>query len=203
MKRILFIFGFSFIIFGFSSCSLAPAFDFVSQSQYASSTDFSALTDNLVKQMSPEIKRVYRHNRNKICVITDFVNIESLQNKLRLGFVLSNELRSSMSKYFPNIKTKALTLSQDLYIGKDGVSVLTRTLTQLKHDKTKGIRYILVGTYTLTDKKMLVFLRLVDYTTGDILVTVSQKVALTKEIAKLDHLENKKKYPVIRRPFVL
>jgi len=203
MKNILLILVFFISIFSFTSCSsLAPAFDFVSQSQYESSTNFSALGDNLVKQMSNKIKASYKNTRNKICVITDFVNIETLQNKSRLGFVLSNELRSSMSKKFPNIKIRTLTLSQDISIGKDGVNVLSRTLTQLKNQKIKGIRYILVGTYTLTDKKMLVFLRLVDYFTGDTLATVSQSTVLTKEIDKLDNHRDKK-YPKIRRPFVL
>ena len=182
-------FVFLIVLFLYSGCSLAPIYKSIDKSSYETATNFSKLTDSLIEDLSSRTSSLTYYSSDSL-IITDFVNINSLDNKSTLGFILSNELKTSLSKKFPNLSVKELTLGRDIKIGSNGVKILSRKLKELKTNQAKNIKYILVGTYAITQKKLMLFLKLLDYTSGDIIASSSETTQITNEISNLAHITN-------------
>ncbi len=131
-------FIFLLTIFFLTGCSLAPIDKSFDKTIYETSTDFSDLTDSLMEELSSRTSEISYYTSDSL-IITDFVNINSLDNKSTLGFILSNELKTSLNKRFPNMSLKELTLGKDIKIGSNGVKILSRKLKELKTNKSKNI----------------------------------------------------------------
>ena len=129
-------FIFFLTIFFLTGCSLAPVYKSFDKTTYETSTNFSNLTDSLMEELSSRTSEISYYSSDSL-IITDFVNINSLDNKSTLGFILSNELKTSLNKRFPNMSLKELTLGKDIKIGSNGVKILSRKLKELKTNKSK------------------------------------------------------------------
>ena len=186
---------------GLSSCSLAPVSKFISDTNYARSTDFSsvmyALSNNVVEKIN------FQELKNVSIVVTDFVNLGNLDNKSDLGFVLSSELKTVLTQKISNIELKELAISKDIKIGINGVKILSRDLSQIKSKNIKDITYIISGSYTITDKKLILYLNLINYDSGSTILSTTQTTVLTKEIYDLENENSRPKNGEIRKPLVL
>ncbi|MCK5293882.1 MAG: hypothetical protein KAJ49_04470, partial [Arcobacteraceae bacterium] len=127
-----------------------------------------------------------------------------LQNISQLGFLLSNELKVNILKKScsSNLSIKNLQLSKSLQIGKQGTRILTRNLKNLKTKNLKDDRQILVGTYMITKKQLILFLKLINLKDGNTIATSSIATIMTDEIKELDGI-NTNTDPIIYKPFHL
>jgi len=114
---------------------------------------------------------------------------------------LSDEFKVALlSNCEENLKIKELTLGQNLRLGKHGVSILSRDLSKLKRQSISSTSKIVVGTYAITQQKLIVFVKVIDLTTGNILYSSNVSVKLNKEILKLEGIDDTLK---IYSPMVL
>ncbi len=197
-----------FSILLLSGCALVPSYgptiQNIDKSKYELSTDFKLLTDALVKNMSRKIRRISPYSYNvETFIITDFVNVNYLNNKSNLGFVLSSELKASLSQKFSDISIEELTLGKDIKIGSNGVKLLTREVKELKQKSFNRNKYFLVGTYAITNKKLMLFLRLVDYSGNKVITSASINTPITREITDLESDKDGDNVQKIYAPLVL
>jgi len=200
IKKILgsFVASIFFILF-FTSCSnIAKSFASKSPTNHkylSGSTNFSSLIDELVEKQELKIKNTI--SLDEAVLVPDFVNIESLRNRTKLGFLLSEQLKNSLLN--KGIIVKAVELSRDFELGTHGFNVLTRIQKDIK-DKEVSSRYAFVGTYSVTTESLIVFTKLIDLETGNILSSASSETLINDE---LYDLERSTINPYIRAPFML
>jgi hypothetical protein len=161
-------------------------------------TDFKLLTYSLSQPICSKIKP------NKPLYVIDFVNESNLKNRSELGFLLSNEtkvniLRDNCQK---NISIKSLSLSKNLKIGKDGSSILSRDLKDLKLKDFQDNLQILAGSYMLTKNQLILFLKLIDLKTNNTISSTTKSTLITNEIKELEGI-NTDTTPTIYKPFHL
>jgi hypothetical protein len=195
--RLLRYFSFTLFLF-FSGCSVGTV---NSANNYNESiTDFKFITSKLVSSSFCE-----KINSNTTLYVTDFVNESNLDNKSELGFLLSNELkvnilRSSCTK---NVTIKTFNLGSSLKIGQNGAKILTRDLQQLKTQHLEDDKQMAVGSYIITNKQLILFLKLINLHNGDTIISSTSSSLLTSEIKDLEGMENVENTPYIRKPFHL
>ncbi len=159
------------------------------------SNDFQALVAKMVNISYSKIKSELA--KDDVTLVSDFVNIDKLQNKSKLGFLLSETLKNELSS--KNIIIKQVELSQNFKIGQHGFNVLSRNASDL-NSVIEEERYAMVGTYSITHKRLILFVKLVDIRTGHILSSSTQSVVIDKEIKKLEYVEKQR---TIYRPLTL
>lgn len=193
IKKISFI-----LLFFFSGCSIGFLNNVSSTSE--SVTDFKFLTSKLVSSAFCE-----KINSNTSLYITDFVNESNLDNKSELGFLLSNELKVNIlkSSCAKNVAIKTFNLGSNLKIGQNGAKILTRDLQQLKIQNIEDDKQIVVGSYVITNKQLILFLKLINLQNGDTIISSTSSSLLTSEIKDLEGMENVDNTPYIRKPFHL
>lgn len=191
------IFSF-FLFFFFSGCSVGSLNNVSSTSE--SVTDFKFLTSKLVSSAFCE-----KINSNTSLYVTDFVNESNLDNKSELGFLLSNELKVNIlkSNCTKNVAIKTFNLGSNLKIGQNGAKILTRDLQQLKIQNIEDDKQIVVGSYVITNKQLILFLKLINLQNGDTIISSTSSSLLTSEIKDLEGMENVDNTPYIRKPFHL
>lgn len=191
------IFSF-FLFFFFSGCSVGSLNNVDSTSE--SVTDFKFLTSKLVSSSFCE-----KINSNTSLYVTDFVNESNLDNKSELGFLLSNELKVNIlkSNCTKNVAIKTFNLGSNLKIGQNGAKILTRDLQQLKIQNIEDDKQIVVGSYVITNKQLILFLKLINLQNGDTIISSTSSSLLTSEIKDLEGMENVDNTPYIRKPFHL
>lgn len=191
------IFSF-FLFFFFSGCSVGSLNNVDSTSE--SVTDFKFLTSKLVSSSFCE-----KINSNTSLYVTDFVNESNLDNKSELGFLLSNELKVNIlkSNCTKNVAIKTFNLGSNLKIGQNGAKILTRDLQQLKIQNIEDDKQIVVGSYVITNKQLILFLKLINLQNGDTIISSTSSSLLTSEIKDLEGIENVDNTPYIRKPFHL
>jgi TolB-like protein len=113
------------------------------------------------------------------------VNIDKLQNQSKLGFLLSETLKDVLSNQ--NIIIREVELSRDFKIGQKGFNVLSRKHNEIDN-QIYDERFAVVGTYSITQKRLRVFIKLIDIYTGHILSSSSASTIMTDEIEKLEHV---------------
>lgn len=158
------------------------------------STNFQNITDKLVK----ESYKKYEKNIVGTVLVSDFVNLDKLKNNSKLGFLLSDSLKNSLLQ--KDIVVRQVELGKDFTIGKTGFNLLTRDNKKIQKNIVNVSRHALVGTYTMTSKQLIVFVKLIDISNGDILSSSSTYVELTNEIKSLD---TQKKVSYTYAPLVL
>lgn len=159
-------------------------------------TDFNNLVDNLVSNICPDIQRVAK----KTIYTTDFVNTENLHNSCQLGFLLSSKLKTTVLGKCKTKHIKAIELGSSIKVGSSGVRILSRKYSEIKTKDINSKNHILVGSYTITPKKLILFLNLIDLNTGDIIAASTSSTRLTSEILSL---EGKDKESAVYQPLVL
>ncbi len=191
------IFSF-FLFFFFSGCSVGSLNNVDSTSE--SVTDFKFLTSKLVSSSFCD-----KINSNTSLYVTDFVNESNLDNKSELGFLLSNELKVNIlkSNCTKNVAIKTFNLGSNLKIGQNGAKILTRDLQQLKIQNIEDDKQIVVGSYVITNKQIILFLKLINLQNGDTIISSTSSSLLTSEIKDLEGMENVDNTPYIRKPFHL
>lgn len=162
------------------------------------SNNFHALISTMVDDSAQKIKR--HVGLGEVVLVSDFVNLDKLQNKSELGFLLSNMLKDKLSSL--NIIVKEIELGEEFEIGKSGFNLLTREQEKIL-SKTVQSKYAAVGTYSITSKTLNVFIRLIDVKTGNILASSYGRTNIDDEILGLEGSLGKKSPAAFKPHLVL
>ncbi len=162
------------------------------------SNDFQSLLAKMVNTSYDKIKNELA--KDDVILVTDFVNIDNLKTHSKLGFLLSETLKNELSA--KNIIIKEVELSKTFKIGESGFNILSRKLKDI-YTVIEEERFAMVGTYSITHRRLILFVKLIDIRTGHILSSSTESVALDKEIRKLDYVEKKKQQRRIFQPMTL
>jgi hypothetical protein len=163
-----------------------------------STIDFASFTNKLTKNICEKIED------NSVVFISDFVNETNFQNKSQLGFLLSNELKVNiLNKRCTNdISIQELQLAKHIKVGNNGTRILTRQSDELKSSVISDESQALVGTYIITEKQIIIFLKLINLSTSQTISSSSASRKITREIQSLEGIP-KPVEPTRYRPFVL
>jgi len=162
------------------------------------SNDFQALLAKMVNTSYDKIKNELA--KDDVILVSDFVNIDNLKNHSKLGFLLSETLKNELSA--KNIIIKEIELSKTFKIGESGFNVLSRNIKDVD-GVIRDERFAMVGTYSITHRRLILFVKLIDIRSGHILSSSTQSVSVDKEIRKLDYVEKKKEQRRIFQPMTL
>lgn len=160
------------------------------------SNDFNSLISSLVKKQEKNLAKYIKED--EAVIVSDFVNLDKLKNRSKLGFLLSEQLKDSLSN--KGVFVKAVELGKDFEYGKKGFNLLTREQNEISQ-KFIDNKYAVVGTYSITTKSLIVFVKLIDLKTGNILSSSSERSLIDEEILELERVPSKG--PSIVAPFVL
>lgn len=188
-------------VFLFQGCALFNSYEDSYKMKYWHSTavtDFSELTEDLLKDLCPTIQEL---NLHKPIYITDFVNLEELENHSELGFMLSDELKTHVTQKC-DLMVHAIEYQKYLKLGANGTKLLSRDLNDIKNKKLKSDTYALVGTYAFTQRQLILYLKLIELGSGVIIKSTTQSTELTDEIIHFE-MKPKKSYRTIYPPVVL
>lgn len=190
-----------FLIITLSSCS-----NIVNQIAYQSSdnhknitgsNDFHSLVKNLVDQSFIKLKR--HITMDDVVLVSDFVNLDKLRNRSKLGFLLSDHLKDSLLNH--DIIVREVELSEYFQYGNHGLNVLTRKQSEI-NKKEVDSKYAVVGTYSITTQNLIVFIKLIDITNGNILSSSTGRTSIDNEILELEGLTKRRSIHVTA-PLVL
>jgi len=122
-------------------------------------------------------------NPTERMVIADFVELSSLDKSRRFGLVLSNKLKNALTK---SGQTRVIEVETSKYfkMGQNGLKLLSRNADELRNTHA-DIHYALVGTYTITSDRVIIFSKLLDMKDGSIAASHSYEMPMTCEIASL------------------
>lgn len=171
LKRVKQTFLLLLLVSFFTSCSYK---------NFDGSTNFQNITDELVK----ESYKKYKKNIMGTVLVSDFVNLDKLKNNSKLGFLLSDSLKNSL--LHRDIIVRQVELGRNFTLGKTGFNLLTRNSKKIQKEIVNISRHAVVGTYSITSKQLIVFIKLIDISNGDILSSSTKAVELTNEIRNLD-----------------
>lgn len=183
------------IAFLFTGCNYSSIVDscYNDCDHLKNETDFEATIDKLVSPICPNINYIGKN----IFYVTDFVNTENLNNNCNLGFLLSSKLKTHIIRDCNGKQIKAVELGKNVKVGSTGVKILSRKLDELRYKNIEKRNYILVGSYTLTKKKLILFLNLINLKTGNITASSTTSTPLTEEILELENSSNQEIYTPI------
>ena len=194
MKNIIFL---ALSLFIFTSCS-STYYKIEDMLNPVDGTDFTLMSNKLAIDICPKITSFHKKYN---LFITDFVNISNLKNKSELGFLLSSQLKvAALENCNRDLDIKELTLGKDLKLGQNGSNILSRSVSELKSTTISKKGKILVGTYAITTRKLIIYLKVIDLETGAIQYSKSTSTNLSEEILHLEGIDNR---PVIYQPLVL
>lgn len=142
---------------------------------------------------------------NTTIYVTDFVNESNLENRSQLGFLLSNQVKVNLlkSNCTKNVSIKAFNLANNLKIGNNGAKILSRDLKDLKIQSIEDDKQIVVGSYIITNKQLILFLKLINLSDGNTVISSTSSLGITSEIEALEGIVNTEEKPFIRKPFHL
>lgn len=180
-----------FIIF-FTGCSLINSNKDSFKLKYYQSTgvtDFHLLTQELLNDLAPAILEI-KSEKQVISplYVTDFVNIKNLQNRSQLGFILSDELKTNITQDV-NWPIYQIEFNKYLKVGSGGTRLLSRDISDLKYRNMDENTYGLIGTYAITQRQLLLYLKLINLENGIILKSATKRLNLTDELIHLEEKE--------------
>lgn len=120
--------------------------------------NYSVLADEAIKSIFSKVKLP------KKIIVTDFVDVTSLDNHVRLGYVLSNNVKNSLINN-SNINVVEAEVSKYFKISGNGIKILSRDVDKLRSTNF-DVRYAVVGTYTYSSNELIIFVKLIDLKTG-------------------------------------
>ena len=132
--------------------------------------DYHAFADDAVIN-------IFKNNKmpNKV-IVTDFVDVTSLDNHTKLGYVLSNNIKNSLiNNYQANVVEAEV--SKYFKISDNGLKILSRDIDKLRSTNF-NVQYALVGTYTHSNSELIVFVKFIDLKTGIIKGSYAQTFPL-------------------------
>lgn len=156
------------------------------------STNFNELSFHITSHLLDSLKIDIA--QNEPLLVADFVNTKTLKNQSELGFLLSNSLKHTITKR-TNFLVQEIEISNEIIFGKDGLSALSRELKN--GTKEYHGRYILIGTYTIMSSTLVVFTKIVDFQTGNIIASSTQNIPISKDILKLETKQRQIYTPVV------
>ena len=162
------------------------------------STNFHSLISGMVDESATKIKRNVPNG--DVVLVSDFVNLDKLKNKSQLGFLLSSMLKDKLSSL--DIVIREIEFGKEFEFGKSGFNLLTREKEKILSDKVTKIKYAVVGTYSISNKSLNVFIKLIDLQTGNILSSSYERTDVDDEILNLEGSYDRKAPPP-QRPFLV
>lgn len=178
-----------FITLFFNSCAY--------KNPVSGSNNFQLLISKMVDKSAEKIKK--NVPKGDVVLVSDFVNLDRLKNKSQLGFLLSSVLKDKLSSL--DIIVREIELGREFEFGKTGFNLLTREKERILSDKVKS-KYAVVGTYSISNRSLNVFIKLIDIQTGNILSSSHERTDLDDEILNLEGNFDKKALPP-QRPFLV
>jgi len=163
----------------FTSCSSSI------NNSFNKSNDFLVSVKKMVNSSYEKIK--LQLEDDDVILVSDFVNIDKLKNHSKLGFLLSETLKNELSS--KNIIIKEIELSKNFKLGKHGFNVLSRNSQEINR-VIEDEKFAMVGTYSITNRRLILFVKLIDIRTGHILSSSSQSVMIDDEISRLEFKED-------------
>ena len=120
--------------------------------------DYNALADDATQSIFKD-----KVVPSKI-IVTDFVDVTSLDNHTKLGYVLSNSVKNSLiNKYKANVIEAEV--SKYFKISDNGLKILSRDIDKLRATNF-NVQFAMVGTYTHSENELIIFVKLIDLKTG-------------------------------------
>jgi len=169
--------------------------------QLTNSTNFEWVTYNLLSPICEDIKA--KTKGIMPIYVVDFVNLDSLQNQSELGFILSDNIKSQVTQKC-NTPIYSLEYAKYLKMGQNGSRILTRDLNEMAATKMNKNTYALVGSYVITQRQLITYLKLIDLKSGLILKSATDRSTLTEEVIKLESTNRMNKNGNhVRKPFSL
>lgn len=150
--------------------------------------NFESLVEELVDESAKKIKR--NIHIDDVLLVSDFVNINNLQNRSELGFLLSNILKDKLVSL--DIVVREVEFAKEFQLGKKGLNVLIRDKNKIISDAVSKERFAVVGTYSITNRSLNVFVKLIDIRTGHIHASSFERTAIDEEILNLERPKEKK-----------
>ncbi|WP_419767748.1 FlgO family outer membrane protein [Arcobacter sp.] len=136
-----------------------------------------ALVENSYTKLDKNI------SKDETVLVSDFVNLDNLQNHSKLGFLLSDTLKNSLLS--KNILVREVELGNNFQIGKRGFNVLSRNSNKI-NNQVIDENFAVVGTYSVTTKRLIVFIKLIDVRSGTILSSSTASTLIDEEILDLE-----------------
>ena len=164
-------------------------------------TNFDSMINDMVKKSAIKIKKNVAYD--EVVLVSDFVNLDNLKNRSQLGFLLSNLLKDRLSSL--DVIVKEIELGKEFEFGPSGFNLLTREKNRILSDNIKS-RYAVVGTYSISNKSLNLFIKLIDINSGNILSSSFARTDLDSEILDLEGISQNRDTEFrnsIRRPMVL
>lgn len=189
IKKLGFLVPFFLALF-FTSCAY--------KDPISGSNNFHSLISKLVDDSATKIKK--NVSPYEVILVSDFVNLDKLKNKSQLGFLLSSILKDRLVSL--DIVVREVELGKDFELGKSGFNILTRDKDKILSDKVKS-KYAVVGTYSITNKSLNLFVQLIDVNTGNILSSSYEKTQIDDEILELEGNSSGDKKVPQSRPFLV
>jgi len=169
--------------------------------QLTNTTNFEWVTYNLLTPICEDIKK--RTKGIMPIYVVDFVNLNSLQNQSELGFILSDNIKSQVTQKC-NTPIYSLEYAKYLKMGKAGSRILTRDPDEMAATKMNKNTYALVGSYVITQRQLITYLKLIDLKSGLILKSTTDRSSLTQEVLNLESQPKiNPNAKSVRRPFTL
>ena len=164
-------------------------------------TNYDSMINDMVKKSAIKIKKNVAYD--EVVLVSDFVNLDNLKNRSQLGFLLSNLLKDRLSSL--DVIVKEIELGKEFEFGPSGFNLLTREKNRILSDNVKS-RYAVVGTYSISNKSLNLFIKLIDINSGNILSSSFARTDLDSEILDLEGISQNRDMEFrnsIRRPMVL
>lgn len=121
--------------------------------------NYQLLTDNAVDTIFDDLETLPER-----VIVTEFVDLTSLENHSKFGYVLSNSIKNSIIN---DISAEVIEAEVSKYfkISGNGLKVLSRDINSIRSENL-NVKHAVVGTYTYTEKESVVFVKLVNLETG-------------------------------------
>ncbi len=121
--------------------------------------NYQALTDQAVDVIFSDLIE-----NPKEIIVTEFVDLTSLENPSKFGYVLSNSIKNSLIN---DLDTEVIEAEVAKYfkISGNGLKLLSRDIDNIRTDNL-NVQHAVVGTYTYTETETVVFVKLVNLATG-------------------------------------
>ncbi len=191
-----------FLIFSLTSCSsVMEKIALQSPSNHkniAGINNFDSLMKDLVNKSSSRLKK--HLSIDDVILVSDFVNLDRLKNRSKLGFLLADHLKNELLNN--DIIVREVELSENFQYGKSGFNLLTRNRNEINKKYVDNANYAVVGTYSITTANLIVFIKLIDIRNGNILSSANAKTSVDNEILELEGLTESKSF-YVRQPMVL
>lgn len=156
--------------------------------------DFHSLVSQLVDDSAKKIKK---HTMiDDVVLVSDFVNLDKLENRSELGFLLSDILKDRLVSL--NILVREVEFGKEFELGPSGFNLLTRNQSKIISKIVDVERYAVVGTYSITSRSLNLFIKLIDIRTGHILASSYERTGIDEEILQLEGTEQ-----TVLRPHVV